>query len=122
MVIIFIPTKLLLLTYFIAPKKPRRKTSQLNCFCTLEKIALIYINYPEITPGKLTLFMASQQCRLQKLRFQLGASTIENHLILQIFKVRPTTTTVIMVLRDTWGGREGGKNPNGGNCSTCIQF
>lgn len=42
----FIPNKLLLLTYFIALKKPRRKTSQLNCFCTLEKIALIYINYP----------------------------------------------------------------------------
>lgn len=108
--ITFIPNKLLLLTYFIAPKKPRRKTSQLNCFCTLEKIALIYINYPKITPGKLTLFMAYQPCRLEKLRVKSGASTIQTPQNSQIIKVSPTTTRVIMVLRDTWrGGGNGGR-------------
>lgn len=53
--------------------------------------------------------MASQHCRLQKLRVKSGASTIQNPQILQIIKVSPTTTTVIMVLRDTCGGEKGGR-------------
>lgn len=53
--------------------------------------------------------MASQHCKLQKLRVKSGASTIQNPQILQIIKVSPTTTTVIMVLRDTCGGEKGGR-------------
>lgn len=51
--------------------------------------------------------MASQPCRLEKLRVKSGASTIQNLQNLQIIKVSPTTTRVVMVLRDTWGRGRG---------------
>lgn len=57
--------------------------------------------------------MAYQPCRLEKLRVKSGASTIQNPQNSQIIKVSPTTTRVIMVLRDTWGGgMEGGNSWN----------